>query len=72
MTDQMQMLLTAARLREIAREVGGEVAADLEEEARKLVRVPSLRGYALAHINGNIYDNSPANLRLVTLKENRR
>jgi hypothetical protein len=30
------------------------------------------KGLAIDHINGDIHDNRPANLRVVTIKENRR
>lgn len=31
---------------------------------------PNLRGMAIEHIDGDRYNNSPANLRVVTIKEN--
>lgn len=80
MTNEIQMLLTSARLREIAKdlrdaaragvEVDYDVAGTLQEMAGKLASGMS-RKYALQHIDGNRYNNEPGNLRLVTVKENR-
>ena len=70
----MNDILLALRLREIAKDLEDD-RPDLASELRvmsKALAGPTLRKYAIQHIDGDPRNNEPANLRLVTIKENMR